>query len=444
MTTKDERGRGQGHAPIFSNPDPLSLNPPHPPPLAPLQVVDGNGETARKLAITPLSTAAVTALAGGAPPPPDTACVSAALLAPLAPGRTSVLATTAVFTHSLAPLPAARGQADPHRVAFNASHVLLSPYPVANQTLVVDLPCKSAGVLAATPREPMADDGDGVLTYGPFDAAPEGAWSVSPLFLHFTDDNPTPRAVALDREVTVSHWGIVSIDESFDLLNAGAALTGAWSRYDFDTAPPRAPGRGASLTSLAATLPKAARWIYFRDGIGNISSSAVRPARSRLEVRLEPRFPLAPGWRTTFKFGYALPLAAVAGREGGRVRVTVPLGTPVQGVAADALTTTVILPEGASAIAVDTPFGGDVVTITHGRRATTLDTVGRPTVSAAVRNAVAEHMAAPIVVSYAFSPARPFVEPFMLVAAFGAVFGVALLARRTDLSMGGGEKVKAA
>lgn len=367
-----------------------------------------------------------------------------ALREALAPGAAYRLAASAAFTRALTPLPATRAQADPHRVALNASHVLLSPYPVANQTLIVDLPCVSKGVLAATRREPMADDGQGVLTFGPFDASPAAPWAVSPLFLHFTDDNPTPRATSLVRTVTVSHWGSVGVDEAFDLVNAGAALAGEWSRYDFDTAPARSAGKGASLTGLSGTLPKAARWIYFKDGIGNISSSSVRPARTRLDVRLEPRFPLAPGWRTSFKFGYSLPLPAVAGRQGGRVRVTVPLGTPLQGVSADLLSTTVILPEGASAIAVDTPFGGDVVTITHGKVSTTLDTVGRPTVTAAVRNAVSEHMAAPLVISYAFSPVRPLVEPLMLVGAFAGVFGVALVARRTDMSLGGVERVKGA
>lgn len=401
--------------------------------------MDGNGDTARKLAYAPLSEADVTALAGGSPPPPDTACVGVSLKEPLPPGKTSIIATSAVFTRSLVPLPATRTQADPHRVAFNSSHLLLSPYPVLNQTLIVDLPCTSKGLLGVTKKEPMADDGEGVLTFGPFESA-AAPWSVSPLFLHFTDDNPTPRAVSLLREVTISHWGSVGVDESFDLLNAGASLTGEWSRYDHDTASPRSPGKGAALTGLSGTLPKTARWIYFKDGIGNISSSTVRPSRSRLDVRLEPRFPLSPGWRTTFKFGYSLPLPVVAGREGGRVRVTVPLGTPLQGVSADLLATTIILPEGASAIEVNTPFGEEVVAITRGRIATTLDTVGRPTVTATVKNAVGEHMAAPLVVSYAFSPLRPFVEPLMLVGAFAGVFGVALVARRTDMSLGGGEK----
>jgi len=438
---RKEREETRG-APLLVLP-PFETRPPH----FSSQAVDSAGDSPRKLATSPLSTAQVTALAGGSPPPPDTSCVGVELKTPVAPGATWGVATSAVFTRALVPLPAVRSQADPHRLAFNASHLLLSPYPVSNQTLTVDLPCTSKGLLAATPRQPMADDGQGVLTFGPFEAT-ASPWSASPLFLHFTDDSPAPRAIALEREVTVSHWGNVAVDEAFDLTNDGAALVGGWSRYDFDTAP-RATGKGAALVALTGTLPKAARWVYFKDSIGNVSSSSVKPSRSRLDVRLEPRFPLAPGWRTTFKFGYSLPLAVVAGREGkagGRVRVTVPLGTPLTGVSADLLSTTVILPEGASAIRVDTPFGSDgTVTLSTGTRATTLDTVGRLTVTATVRNAVGEHMAAPLVVTYALHPLRPFVEPFMLVAAFGALFGVAMLARRTDVSLGGGEgKVKGA
>jgi oligosaccharyltransferase complex subunit alpha (ribophorin I) len=430
----------------FKNPPAHALSPPPPPPThTTTQVTEGpaDADGAPKLAKSPLSPDAVAALGGA---DADAACVGVTLPTPLAPGAHTTLSAAAIHARALTPLPAARSQADPVRLAFNASHTLVSPYPVANQTLVVDLPCTSAGLLAATPRSPQADDGEGVLSFGPYFDTP--AFTPSPLFLHFTDDNPAPVAASLTRDVLVSHWGNVAIDEAFDLANGGVAgdgtgplLAGQWSRYEFDVSP-RSSGPGSALTALTGTLPRSARWIYFRDVIGNISSSSVRPGRARLDVRLEPRFPLVPGWRATFRFGYSLPLRAVAAKDvnSGRIRLTVPLGTPLQGVSADLLATTVVLPEGAGDIQADTPFGAEVVAISKGVRATTLDTVGRPTVTATVRGAVAEHMAAPLVVSYTLSPLRPFVEPFMLVAAFGACFGVAMVARRTDVSLGGGGK----
>ena len=55
----------------------------------------------------------------------------------------------------------------------------------------------------------------------------------------------------------------------------------------------------ATIKEMTAVLPRDASALYFRDEIGNISTSAVRRLRDKTEVRLQPRFPLLGGWQVT-------------------------------------------------------------------------------------------------------------------------------------------------
>ncbi len=54
-------------------------------------------------------------------------------------------------------------------------------------------------------------------------------------------------------------------------------------------------------------LPAAARDVYYRDEIGNISTSALRELDDMVELELRPRFPLFGGWKTHYLIGYNIP-----------------------------------------------------------------------------------------------------------------------------------------
>ena len=54
-------------------------------------------------------------------------------------------------------------------------------------------------------------------------------------------------------------------------------------------------------------LPAAARDIYYRDEIGNISTSHLREMDDSVELELRPRFPLFGGWKTHYYIGYNVP-----------------------------------------------------------------------------------------------------------------------------------------
>ncbi len=78
-------------------------------------------------------------------------------------------------------------------------------------------------------------------------------------------------------------------------LRVKTALQGEWSRLKYQQNPMR---NGAStVKEMTAVLPRDASALYFRDEIGNVSTSVVRRLRDKTEVRLQPRFPLLGGWQ---------------------------------------------------------------------------------------------------------------------------------------------------
>lgn len=63
-----------------------------------------------------------------------------------------------------------------------------------------------------------------------------------------------------------------------------------------------------AIRGFLAHLPPGAHSIYFKDAIGNISTSQIRPGMQSTEVILTPRYPLYGGWKAEFVLGYSLPL----------------------------------------------------------------------------------------------------------------------------------------
>ena len=82
---------------------------------------------------------------------------------------------------------------------------------------------------------------------------------------------------------------------------------GEWSRLELMRDPLKF-GQ-AAVRGFVATLPARAHSIYYKDVIGNISTSMVRPSLSATELILTPRYPLYGGWQVEFTLGFSLPLS---------------------------------------------------------------------------------------------------------------------------------------
>lgn len=62
-----------------------------------------------------------------------------------------------------------------------------------------------------------------------------------------------------------------------------------------------------SLHVPQTILPASAQDVYYRDEIGNISTSHLQVLEDSVEVEVRPRFPLFGGWKTHYIIGYNLP-----------------------------------------------------------------------------------------------------------------------------------------
>jgi len=207
-------------------------------------------------------------------------------------------------------------------------------------------------------------------------------------------------------------------------------LKGPFSRADYQ----RAPTFGqTAVKSWKQYLPPHTFDLYYRDEIGNISTSHVWNTPEAVEFEIIPRFPLFGGWKTNYYFGYNLPLQDFLLISGSTYVLNVTFSADIENVVVDDITVKLILPEGVNDIKVHAPFKID--SETRDIHYTYLDTTGRPVVILKKSNLVREENQY-FQVSYHFSSLSLLQEPFLLVATFFFFFLVAMIYNRLDFSIG--------
>ena len=347
----------------------------------------------------------------------------------------------AVFTSVLIPFPTEIGQADSQFVKFIDNHYFLSPYRTDTQKTTIKL--ASSNIKSFTKMQPSSARGS-VLSFGPYNMIKP--FDSSNLIVHYANNKPFAKFSTVAREVEVSHWGNVFFEDIYELKHAGAKLKGGFSRFDFQTRRSSAPT--PAFSSLHAQLPRGAQEIYYRDQIGNISTSDLTFAIDSVGLDIETRFPIFGGWQTQFYIGYSVPsntgVLFVKPDESNdstsRFKLTFDFFPSFDDVWVEEMEIKVVLPEGCYDIKVDSPFPVDTQ---ETRRFTYLDSQlngGRPVIIMKAYNLVDEH-ALPLSVSYSFSKPRMLVEPLMLVGSVFCFFLFCSLLSRLDLKLGGKENV---
>ncbi|TVU48519.1 hypothetical protein EJB05_08157 [Eragrostis curvula] len=356
--------------------------------------------------------------------PPELTFFSALLPKPLEKGKSLNLDVLTVFTHSLQPFPEEITQADAQLVVYQDSAHYLSPYPVKSQALTIRLP---GGRVESYTRQPNAKLVNSELKYGPFTDLPP--FSYSPVIVHFENNNPFAVAKELVREIEISHWGNVQITEHYNIVHGGARLKGEFSRIDYQSRP---YVRGvSSFRHLIASLPPRAHSIYYRDEIGNISTSHLWGDSKKTQLEIEPRFPLFGGWQTTFTIGYGLPLQDFVFTSDGKRFLNITFGAPMEEILIEKLTVKVVLPEGSKDIEVSVPFPvkqSQEVKYSH------LDIAGRPVVVLEKPGVIPEHNLY-FQVYYRFNNISLLREPMMLITGFFLLFVACIVYMRTDMSI---------
>lgn len=356
--------------------------------------------------------------------PPSLEFYSITLPKGIAKGETLTLDILAVFAHILKPFPEHVTQGDFQLVLFQDSAYYLSPYPVKSQTLTVKL--LDARIESYTKLEKSKVQGS-ELKYGPYENQPP--FSYTPIVVHYEFRKPFAVAQKLVREIEISHWGNMQITEHYNLIHGGAHLKGEFSRLDYQVTP---QAKGASAFSrLVARLPPRVHSIYYRDEIGNISTSRVWSDSKKTEVEIEPRYPLFGGWKTFFTFGYSLPLKDYLFQSEGKRFLNISFGSPIEELLIEELIVKVVLPEGSRDMYVSVPYPMEQWQET---KLSHLDIVGRPVVALRKTNAVPEHNQH-FQVYYKFNSLSLLREPLMLVLGFFFLFVACIVYTHTDLSI---------
>ena len=117
------------------------------------------------------------------------------------------------------------------------------------------------------------------------------------LQVHYENNRPFLEITRLHRTLELSMWGNIAVEETVDVRHVGAKLKGSFSRLDFQ----RENSGVSAVKSFKTVLPASASGVYYRDDIGNISTSALRVLDDSVEVELRPRFPLFGGWKVLHK-----------------------------------------------------------------------------------------------------------------------------------------------
>ncbi|OWM70199.1 hypothetical protein CDL15_Pgr026049 [Punica granatum] len=343
----------------------------------------------------------------------------------LGAGEVATLEILYMLTHSLDPFPVEISQSESQLVYYRDSAVILSPYHIKQQTTFIKTP--SSKIESFSMVEPTNRAG-AELRYGPYEN--RSPYSYSPIIVHFENNNPFAVVEELVREVEISHWGSIQVTEQYKLAHAGARHKGVFSRVEYQSRP------GSSGTSsfkhLLARLPPRVHSMYYRDEIGNISSSHLRLDSKKSELEIEPRYPLFGGWKATFVIGYGLLLEDFLFESpDGRRYLNFTFGCPLVETVVDKLTIKVVLPEGSLDPSVVVPFP---VNQYLEKKYSYLDVVGRTVVVVEKENVVPEQ-SSPFQVYYHFSPIFMLAEPMMLTSVFFLLFVTCVAYLHIDLSI---------
>ncbi|OTF76008.1 hypothetical protein BLA29_004939 [Euroglyphus maynei] len=355
-------------------------------------------------------------------------------------GSSIQLEIEATFTHLLDPYPIEINQADRQLVVYNGRIYFPTPYMTETQTTRVRLP-SSTGAESYTKLRPVTYS-DRFINYGPYDKIPptnDAAESGNEeLRVHVENNTPFLTVESLSRTIQISHWaGAISVEETLDVVHTGAKLKGPFSRYEYQREP--VSNGVSSIRSWKTRLPAGAHDIYYRDEIGNISTSNVRMSSSSVYVDIKPRFPLFGGWKTKYILGYTLPaknnLFALNTNTltNGDYILRMPFIDHIyDNMVIDQATVRIILPEGANDFRVTHPY--DVKREPDELFYSYLDTIGRPVIVLSKKNLVEWHIQ-PFELRYNYKPFYLLQEPLLIV---GSIFGLCILVMalvRTKISL---------
>ncbi|CAH0557886.1 unnamed protein product [Brassicogethes aeneus] len=355
----------------------------------------------------------------------DLTAYNVILKQPLDSGRATVITVETIFTKSLVPHPTSILQKEKQLVRYFGNAYLYSPYNTKKQTTNVALSSRS--IENYTKLKPSSQS-DSTITYGPFQDIQ--SYSNEEIVVHYENNAPFLTVSRLERNIEISHWGNIAIEENIEIHHTGAKLKGPFSRYDYQ----RDSGSAHSIKSYRTILPAAAHSIYYRDSNGNISTSNVKTRNEWTELELKPRFPLFGGWQSSYTLGYSVPSYQYLYKNKlGEYVLNMRLIDHVfDDMHVEELETSIVLPVGVSNIRVKTPY--ETKRLDDGVTYKYLDSIGRTIIKLRKNNLVEQHIQ-DFEIKYEWKFTLLFHEPLLLTLAMFVLFVFAIIYVRLDFSL---------
>jgi oligosaccharyltransferase complex subunit alpha (ribophorin I) len=152
-------------------------------------------------------------------------------------------------------------------VLFEDTQNIFSLYKTLEQELEIKLPSDKTRVIEYS--EDNALKSKDKIVYS-LNFAVEPLKLIS-LRIHYENNDPLMVFNYGYKSFEVSHWGNIAVEERYQIENIGAKLDGEFGRVDFDDRG-RNGGKNA-FKKLESKLPLRSNGLWYRDEIGNISTS---------------------------------------------------------------------------------------------------------------------------------------------------------------------------
>ncbi|KAI8070922.1 Ribophorin I [Gongronella butleri] len=352
---------------------------------------------------------------------------------PLAPGQEVRLGFKIAHVHALHPYPEQIPQMTRQYVQLTGNVFMLSPYTINELKTTVQLP--PGQILSYTDVEGLVQVRANKIVYGAFKSLPP--FSEEPIKLHFEFNAALLTVRSLHRDLWVSHWGdSLTVEEHYDLRNDGAELKEHFNRVRHMMSRQMHSATNM-VTELSLRFPAGAKDAYFRDEIGNVSTSHFRQDADASVLEIRPRYPVFGGWIYNWYHGYTVQLGNFLRYAAGQYILNVNFVDNARSMTIDKARVTIVLPEGATNVQVFAPFALDREE--HGKHFSNFDTTGRYLLTLEKDNVVFEHEK-PIQIVYTYPQYRMLQKPFAVFTGAMLVFLLSMAVSKIKFSIGSPKK----
>jgi oligosaccharyltransferase complex subunit alpha (ribophorin I) len=338
------------------------------------------------------------------------------------------------FAQKMLPYPKKIGIFDPQLMLFVDNVHFLSQYSTKQAVTTVKFPSSEVESYTKTSEFPYDLKGK-TLKYGP--VSDLKSFSEFELRVHYQSPSAIPYFTKVTREIEVSHWGNIAVSDWYTLVNRGAEVKGEFSRFDYSNRYRNSAVN--ALKQLEAILPRSAWGLYYRDHVGNVSTSNAKQHSSYVHLSINPRFPIMGGWKDTFNIGYNLPTKYFLKSNGEQFLLNITFGFPFKEIIAEEMTVKIVLPEGSSNISHFLPF--DVDKTYFETTYSFLDFQGKPVLVLEKKNVMDFHRK-PFQVAYRAQHNDLVYKPLILSFYVFVSLLVLIISFRLDLSLDHAAKVK--